>query len=147
MKVILLKDISGVGRRFEVKDVPNGYAHNFLLPRKMAELATPGALRKLEKMNEKTAEKSVLEQQEFADALKSIAKKKIELKVPANVKGKLFESVKAEDIADKFAEEGIQISPEHIALATQIKEVGEHAVTLRSGDMEQTFTLHVSAQT
>lgn len=144
MKVILLRDVAKIGRRFEVKEVPAGHAHNFLIPRKLAEPATAESLRRLEVELKK---KSILvgrHDSDFKSALDTLSKTPIELTLPANKQGSLFKGVHASDIVKLIVTKGVSVTESEVVLDHPIKEVGEHTVTLRSGSTEGTIILRIT---
>jgi large subunit ribosomal protein L9 len=131
MKVILLDDVTKVGRRGEVRDVSDGYARNFLIPKKLALSATDGNLKNLEHIKK--------QQDAKADRLKADAealRAKIEALVyeerrQASEEGKLFGSVTSQDVADFLGTRGIPIERRRITLEEPIKALGEHLVSMR----------------
>jgi large subunit ribosomal protein L9 len=131
MKVILLDDVTKVGRRGEVRDVSDGYARNFLIPKKLALSATAGNLKNLEHIKR--------QQDAKADRIKADAEAlrvKIEALVyeerrQASEEGKLFGSVTSQDVADFLGTRGIPIERKRITLDEPIKALGEHTVSMR----------------
>jgi large subunit ribosomal protein L9 len=131
MKVILLDDVTKVGRRGEVRDVSDGYARNFLIPKKLALSATDGNLKNLEHIKR--------QQDAKADRIKADAealRAKIEALVyeerrQASEEGKLFGSVTSQDIADFLGTRGVPIERKRITLDEPIKALGEHLVSMR----------------
>ncbi|PYN85864.1 MAG: 50S ribosomal protein L9 [Candidatus Rokuibacteriota bacterium] len=131
MKVILLDDVTKVGQRGEVRDVSDGYARNFLIPKKLALSATAGNLKNLEHIKK--------QQDAKADRLKADAealRAKIEALVyeqrrQASEEGKLFGSVTSQDVADFLGTRGIPIERRRITLEEPIKALGEHVVSMR----------------
>jgi len=131
MKVILLDDVTKVGRRGEVRDVSDGYARNFLIPKKLALSATAGNLKNLEHIKR--------QQDAKADRIKADAealRAKIEALVyeerrQASEEGKLFGSVTSQDVADFLGTRGIPIERRRITLDEPIKALGEHLVSMR----------------
>jgi len=131
MKVILLDDVSKVGRRGEVRDVSDGYARNFLIPKKLALSATAGNLKNLEHIKR--------QQDAKADRVKADAESlrtKIEALVyeerrQASEEGKLFGSVTPQDIADFLVTRGVPMDRRRITLDEPIKALGEHSVSMR----------------
>jgi large subunit ribosomal protein L9 len=131
MKVILLDDVSKVGRRGEVRDVSDGYARNFLIPKKLALSATAGNLKNLEHIKR--------QQDAKADRVKADAESlrtKIEALVyeerrQASEEGKLFGSVTSQDIADFLGTRGVPMDRRRITLDESIKALGEHSVSMR----------------
>ncbi len=129
MKIILLEDVRNVGKKFEVKEVSDGYARNFLFVNKLAESATPGALKKLE------AQKAEHEKEDHAlhARLEEIARKlngtKLEFELAGDDTGALFGSVNKESILKALREHGF-ITKERvdIDLKYPIKTIGEHTI-------------------
>lgn len=127
MKVILLQNIKNLGRKWDVKEVSDGYARNFLLPKKLTEIATKTELQKIEKLKEKEAieEKKDLEKiQALADQLQG---KAIVIKAK-NKDGKLFGSITTKDIVKELKKENIVISAKALTLEMPIKEIGEFEI-------------------
>ena len=131
MKVILLDDVTKVGRRGEVRDVSDGYARNFLIPKKLALSATAGNLKNLEHIKR--------QQDAKADRIKADAealRAKIEALVyeerrQASEEGKLFGSVTSQDVADFLGTRGVPMDRKRITLDEPIKTLGEHQVSMR----------------
>ncbi len=146
MKVILKQDIKGVGRKFEIKDVSDGYANNFLIPKKLAEYASPEAVKKAEvakasavalvEIREKLAEKQI-------ETLKNV---EIVLKKKGNEKGHLFEQIHMDEIASALKEQSnIEIDSEFLSVEKPIKEIGKHAVVAQVGKSKAEFKVVVEA--
>ena len=146
MKVILLQNVARIGQKFEVKDVPSGHALNFLIPRKLAELATPQSLRRLEERRGRIEAEQGEHAEAFAAILAKLADTKVEMVVPANEKGHLFKGVHQSDIAEHLGSVGLAVEETSILLPAPIKEVGEHIVKLEAGDQKGEFTLTISAK-
>jgi large subunit ribosomal protein L9 len=131
MKVILKDTIDHLGRAGEVKDVAVGYARNFLLPRKLAEEATPAAL----KYWEKGKEKRVALVQEEIKAAKELAEKlsgvNLTFSMPASEEGKLFGSVDKTDVQKSLKAAGYEVPKNSVRLENALKTTGEHEVELR----------------
>ena len=131
MKVILLDDVTKIGRRGEVRDVSDGYARNFLIPKKLALSATAGNLKNLDHIKR--------QQDAKADRIRADAealRAKIEALVyeerrQASEEGKLFGSVTSQDVADFLGTRGIPIERKRITLDEPIKALGEHMVSMR----------------
>jgi large subunit ribosomal protein L9 len=131
MKVILLDDVRNIGKRYEIKEVSDGYARNFLFPNKLAEPATGSALKKLEAMK---AEHNKADE-ELRKHLETIAKKineiKIEFDLKADKSGAIFGSVNKESILKALREHNILTKERaEIDLKHPIKEPGEHPVPI-----------------
>jgi len=131
MRVILLKDVDKLGKRYEVKRVKNGYARNFLIPKGLAKLATKQTLKWLEKQKEiikRQAEERLAEIQKVASKLDG---QEITIPVETGKKGQLFEGVTAQKIAQELKKHGFSIKKSQIDLAKPIKEIGEFPVKIR----------------
>lgn len=144
MKIILLKDIKGVGKRFDEKEVSDGYATNFLIPRKLAvSLAGSSAatIRALKEGIEKSREKK---EETLALNISKLSSTTFQVEMKANDKGHLFASLSKEKISEILKKEGIEINAENISLLEPIKEIGTFEVPVSVGiDKETSFTLEV----
>lgn len=127
MKVLLLQDIENLGKEGEVKDVADGFAMNFLIPKNMAEPATEAALQKAEAKKKKEAEKARRELEEAQKLAERLEGREIYLRVKEK-NGKLFGSVNEKSIADALKGEGIDINEKNIKITEPIKEIGEYEV-------------------
>ncbi len=131
MKVIFLKDVKGLGKAREVKEVSDGYARNFLIPNELAKEATKEAVAALESQNdllEEQAEEALKEIQELATKLDDL---EVPMAVKVGDEGQLFESVTASKIADTLKEMGYQVKKGQIELEEPIREPGEFPVKLK----------------
>lgn len=131
MKVILLKDIDKVGKKFEVKDVKDGYARNFLLAKGLAKIATDEALKWLEiqkEIVEKKAEEDLKGIQEVASAIDD---REVIISVKVGDEEQLFESINSQKISEKLKEAGFDIKKSQIELAEPIKDLGEYPVKIK----------------
>jgi large subunit ribosomal protein L9 len=129
MQLILLQDVENVGLRGDVVDVARGYARNFLLPRRLAEEATPSRLGELEKRESHRArhEAATTDQAQEIQGVLEQAELRFEMK--AGPTGSLFGSVTATDIADELWEKHkVRIDRRKIELQSPIKHVGRYAI-------------------
>ena len=134
MKVILLQDVKGKGKKGQLLEVSDGYARNFMLPRKIAVEATADAVN-TRRMNEKATQERIA--REKAEAMET-AKKLRELTVTVTAKGggngRLFGSVTNQEIADALkAKAGIVLDKRKIVIADAIKNAGTYTVTCKLG--------------
>lgn len=130
MRVILKRDIRGVGREGEIKDVKDGYARNFLLPQRAAVVADAGAIKNWERhRGDREERERTLRAQAEATAAR-LSELNLQIAVRAGEKNRLFGSVTNREIADLIAQEGIEIDRHTIALNEPIKTVGDHRVTV-----------------
>ena len=131
MKVILRVDIPSLGKERDIVEVSNGYARNFLIPKKMAYEYTKGNLKKIE---EEKKQKIIKEEKEKKDALKlaeKIANMSISIKVQAGEDEKMFGSVTSADIAEELAKQGIEIDKKKIILEEPIKALGVYTIVIK----------------
>ena len=131
MKVILLDDVAKVGRRGEVRDVSDGYARNFLIPKKLALTATPGNLKGLDhikKQHEAKAGRIKTDAETVRDRIEALV---YEERRQASEEGKLFGSVTAQDIVEFLERSQIHVERRRVHLDEPIKTLGESPVTIR----------------
>ena len=134
MKVILLQDVRGKGKKGQMLEVSDGYARNFMLPRKLAMEATPDAINTM-RMNDKATQERIAK--EKAEAME-VSRKLREMTVVVNAKGggngRLFGSVTNQEIADALkAKTGIALDKRKIVINDAIKNVGTYTVTCKLG--------------
>jgi large subunit ribosomal protein L9 len=131
MKIILLDDVSKVGRRGEVRDVADGYARNFLIPKKLALSATAGNLKNLDHIRRQQDAKASRVKGD-AEALRArVEALTLEVTRQASEEGKLFGSVTSQDVAEFLHSRGLQVERRRIHLDEPIKALGEHSVGVR----------------
>ena len=125
MKVILQKDIPNLGEAGDIKDVANGYARNYLLPRKLVIKSNEGSKKALLHEQRLIEIKKVKRKKQQEKLLESLSN--IEISIPAysGEEGKLFGSVTSIDIAKKLSEVGYNIDKRKIQLADPIKQLGD----------------------
>jgi large subunit ribosomal protein L9 len=143
MKVILLQDVAKIGRRSELVEVPDGYALNQLIPKRMAEPATAANKKRLEKRQAESAAHQAADEQRFTAAATALTAEPLTVVGDANDQGSLFKAVNAKDIAAAAQAKGVDVPEAMIVVGSPIKEIGEHTVRLVRGDQEATFTVEV----
>ena len=134
MKVILLQDVKGKGKKGQMLEVSDGYARNYMLPRKIAVEATADAMN-TKKMNDKAAaEKSAKERAEALEISKKLREMTLIVKAKGGGAGRLFGSVTNQEIADALKENsGIQLDKRKIVISDAIKSVGTYTVQCKLG--------------
>ena len=134
MKVILTQDVKGKGKKGQMIEVSDGYARNFMLPRKLAIEATPDAVNTM-KMNDKaTQERIAREKAEALEISKTIRGLPVVVKAKGGGAGRLFGSITNQEIADALkAQSGINLDKRKIVLADTIKSVGTYTATCKLG--------------
>ncbi|HLY35649.1 MAG TPA: 50S ribosomal protein L9 [Candidatus Limnocylindria bacterium] len=130
MKVILRRDVKGLGREGEIKEVKDGYARNFLLPSQAVTVADAGALKNWERHRTEREDRENALRAEAEGIAERLRDLRIEIGVKAGEKNRLFGSVTNREIAEHLASEGVEIDRHQIALKEPIKTVGEHRVTV-----------------
>lgn len=131
MKVILLEDIEKLGKKFEIKEVANGHALNFLIPKGMAKKVTKETLKWLNVQKEILAKKSEEELKKTQEFASSIDGQEIIIPVKLGEEGQLFESITPQKIAEKIKELGFEVKKTQIDLAEPIKELGEFPIKIK----------------
>ena len=132
MKVILLEDIKGVGKKGELINASDGHARNYLLPRKLAVEATKANLHELEARRKAQEHKSQLELEAALKLAKSIEAQPIVIKVKMGENGRLFGSVTTQEIAEELkAQLGLDVDKKKISLSEPIKTSGEKAAEVK----------------
>lgn len=131
MKVILTASVDNLGRAGEVVSVANGYARNFLFPRRLAVEATPGNM-KVVSQRRRRFEAAELKRKEEAEALvQTLSELVISVRKKAGEKGVLYGAVTTAEIAEELASKGIEIDKRKIVVESPIKEVGEFEIPVR----------------
>ena len=131
-KLILTENIPGLGAEADVVKVRRGYARNYLLPHGKAHEVTPGALRQIDALKQKRAEREAREQNEAEELGRRIGKARFVFTLETGETGKAFGSVTAQDIMNRIKNElGAEIDRHKIVLERPIKDTGEHEVTVK----------------
>ena len=132
MEVLLMRDVPGIGTAGQVKKVTDGYARNYLLPKKLAVVATGGAIKQSQSIKEAAARrdaKTLGEAQQLADLLRQTM---LNFSAKAGEGDRLFGSITAGDIADALAKEKhINVDRRKIELSSPIKQLGAHQVAIK----------------
>ena len=131
MQIILQEDVEKLGTRGQVVEVKAGYARNFLLPRKLALEASPGNMKRLEKMRATFAKKEATEKGDAQKLAELLAGVSLELTRKAGDNDQLFGSVTTADISEALAAKGFTIDKKKITLAEPIKVVGEYDIPIK----------------
>lgn len=131
-EVILTDNVPGLGSEADVVKVRRGYARNYLLPQGKAYEVTPAALRQLDNLKKKRAEREARELNESEELSRKIGKARLTFTLATGESGKAFGSVTTQDIANRMKNElGIEIDRHKITLERPIKDTGEHEVAIK----------------
>ena len=147
MKVILMTDVPALGHRGETRDVANGYARNFLIPRKLAVAATPANLKNVEHLKRQR----VREEHRALEMAKATATRieALTLAVTARASddGRLYGSVSAQDVVEFLEKHQVPVEKRRVQLEEPIKALGDYKVPVRlHGDVTATLTVSVTAE-
>lgn len=147
MKVILHKDIAKLGKKYDIRDVADGYALNFLLPKGAAETATEGALKKLDLLKKEWIAEAKIQEDLLEKNLHEIEGKTVVIKARASDQGHLFAGIHKEDLVDAIK---TQVHGDIIAsfvdLPKPIKTVGDHEILIKANGKEAKLTLSVESK-
>ncbi len=143
MKIVLLKDVPKIGRKYDVKDVNDGYAINFLFPKKLAEPATPKLLAQVEKMKNSIRVGKEIQEDLLKKNLSALKDVTITIKKKTNENGSLFSGIKKEEIIEELRKQHVDLSEESIQLEKPIKELGEFEIPVEIKGKKGKFKLLV----
>ena len=133
MKVILLQDVKGKGKKGQMIEVSDGYARNFMLPKKLAIEATPDAINTMRMNDKATQERIAREKAEALAISKQLREMTVVVKAKGGGAGRLFGSVTNAEIADALAKNGIKLDKRKIVISDPIKNVGTYTVNCKLG--------------
>lgn len=144
MRVIFLQDVPRVGRKHEVKEISDGYAVNFLFPRKFAVSATPRALAELERRKKEIVVEREVQEDLLMRNLEEIKGKVVHIKAKTDDKGHLFSGIHKKEIVEAMrAEHHADLAEEFIALEKPLKETGEFDIPIEVKNKKSSFKLVV----
>ncbi|HEY4505535.1 MAG TPA: 50S ribosomal protein L9 [Candidatus Paceibacterota bacterium] len=147
MKIILLKDVAKVGRKYDIKEVAEGYALNLLIPRGVAQVATPQAIRNVESLKAQDAMEKKVQGELLVKSLDTIKTLVLNIKEKVNEKGHLFAGITKERLIEEVMRKArINLNSESIKLDKPIKEVGEHKVTVEAMGKKAEFSVVVEGK-
>ena len=144
MKVIFLQDVPRVGRKYDIKEVNDGYGLNFLFPKKWAMLATPQAIAEIERRKKEIVIEREVQDDLLNKNLEEIKDKTITIKAKADEKGHLFSAIHEKKLVEVMEKEcHVQIDEKFIVLEKQIKETGEFEIPILIKNKKSSFKLIV----
>jgi len=130
MKVILIQDVEKLGKKYDVKEVADGHARNFLIPKGLAKPATEAALKVLETEKATAEFAAELDLKKTEEMVASLDGQEIEIQTKIGDDGKLYGAITPAKISKVLETKGFNVKKKQIKLAEPIKEIGEHEVTL-----------------
>jgi large subunit ribosomal protein L9 len=131
MQIILQEDVDKLGNRGEVVTVAEGYARNYLLPRKLAIEASSSNMKRLEKMRAAFAKKESVEKGDAEKLAELLAPVELEVSRKSGENDQLFGSVTSADVSEQLAAKGFTIDKKKIVLAEPIKTIGEYQIPIK----------------
>tara|TARA_Y100000996_G_scaffold393593_1_gene357253 strand:- start:278 stop:727 length:450 start_codon:yes stop_codon:yes gene_type:complete len=134
MKVILIQDVDNLGKIGDSVNVKNGYARNFLIPKKLALFANNQNMKSIESMIRQQEMKTAKERSNLESLAKIIDKVTLKFELKAGEEGKLFGSVTSQMISDELAKQDLTVDKKEIILEDPIKELGKHKVDVSLGE-------------
>lgn len=146
MRVILIKDVSGIGRAGDIKEVSDGYARNFLIPKRLATVAQTSQIEKITKEKREKLEKLDRELKRLEQSKSLLEAKRYEVRAKADG-AKLFAAIHEDAIALEVSKRsGMDIEPARVLLDRPIKEVGDHKISIKLSDkLKATIKLTIVA--
>jgi large subunit ribosomal protein L9 len=144
MKVIFLQSVSRVGKKHEIKNVNDGYALNFLFPRKLAELATDQAVAKLKQREAEILVEKGIQDELLTKNLEQLKEQVVTMESKANEKGHLFQAIHKKEIVEELSKSHTaSIAEDYILIDKPIKEIGEFEIPIKIKDKKSFFKLIV----
>ena len=132
MEVLLLKDVDQLGQAGDIKKVADGYARNYLMPRGLAVMATPGAIKQADLQRESESRRKAHELSEAQALAQLLDGKSVTFQARAGEGDRLYGSITSANIAEALEEEvGQEVDKRKVDLEEPLKELGDHAVTIR----------------
>lgn len=147
MKVILLKDVPKIGKKYDIKEVNDGYAANFLIPQKLAEPATAKQVSRINLIKETARMEKEIHTSLLKKNLADVTDKIVTIKALANEKGNLFKAIHQKDIISQLKKiHQIELSEESLMIDSPIKDLGTHVIPVHLEGLNTTFTLIVEKE-
>lgn len=143
MELILLRDVKGMGRQYEIVSVADGYARNRLIPQGLATEATPAARAKYGSLLGSRTARGTRTKEALAEAVAKAEGVTLVVKQNADAKGHLFAKVGKREVAAALAQKGIVVDEDAIGIATAFRELGTYEVKLHAGTRYATVTVLV----
>ncbi len=132
MKVVFLQDVKGQGKKGEIKNVSDGYARNFLIPKKLAAEADNKTLNEMKGKKASEEHRIELERQSAADTARRLEEIKVIIKMSAGADSRLYGSVTSKDIAESLKEQtGIEVDKRKIILPEPLKSFGSYKIDVK----------------
>lgn len=143
-QLLLLQDVEALGQKGDVVSARRGYIRNYLLPQKLAVIASPNTLRKRERLQEERAKQAIIDRKEADELAKQVESLILETRVKVDPEGHMYGSVSALDVALLYQQNGLPVERKYIQLPRPIKATGVHKIPLKLKEgVAATCTLHI----
>ncbi|GIP47964.1 50S ribosomal protein L9 [compost metagenome] len=147
MKVIFLKDVKGQGKKGEVKEVSEGYAQNFLMPRGLVRPATEGNVKTLEQQAASELKRKAQEKEEAVQLGKKLEEMTVQLKAKAGEGGRLFGAITSKQVAEALEKAGVKLDKRKIEMHDPIRTLGVTQVPVKlHPEVKSTLKVHVTEE-
>lgn len=147
MKVILLQDVAKIGRKFEIKNVSDGHALNFLIPKKLAKIATASALKDLESLKVSYEEKEKEKEDELIANIMELKDSTITITAKVSKEGSLFAGIDKGDLLIAIKDQkALDLNEDNIVLEKPIKDANEHIIKIKANGEKAEFKLVIVAK-
>ena len=146
MKVILLRDVAKIGRRYEIVEVPDGLALNKLIPKKDAEAATPANVKRIQQNKDRTNASKAETAAEIKATVDNLNQEKLNISMEANDLGHLFQAVNVRDVAKSAKDRGFNLPDDTIVITEPIKSIGEHQIYIKNQDEKLPLTIIITSK-
>ncbi len=147
MKVIFLQDVKGQGKKGEIKNVSEGYAQNFLIPRGLVRPATEGNVKTLEQQTAAELKRKAQEKEDAIQLGKKLEEITVELKAKAGEGGRLFGAITSKQVADALEKAGVKLDKRKIEMPEPIRSLGVTQVSVKlHPEVKSTLKVHVTEE-
>jgi large subunit ribosomal protein L9 len=147
MKVVFLQDVKGQGKKGEVKEISDGYVRNFLLPRKLVEVATDGSLKTLGQQKKSEDKRKAEEKQAAVELAEKLNQLTVQMKAKAGEGGRLFGAITSKQIAEELEKAKYKIDKRKILMDDAIRTLGVTKISVRvHPEVTATFAVQVSEE-
>jgi len=148
MKIVLLQDVPGTGKAGEIKEVSKGYAKNFLLPRRLALIATPTVTKQVESRLEKEKLEESIDREKLVELAQQIEGKEIRLKARLGAGERLFGSITASDVAEELSRAiGSAIDKKRIDIEKPFRQIGSYEIAVKlASDIKPKITVVIEEE-
>lgn len=147
MKVVLTKDVKGIGHAYDTVEVADGHGLNYLIPRNLAKAATPHARQEAELRLKERAERAALDASLLAQNIAALAAARIVIRAKANEKGHLYDAIGESDIRQAAKEQAhVDLSEDALKLEKPIKELGTFDIPVSAADTFGKFSITIEAE-